>query len=217
MAKYPITNFARGEFGPELYGRVDLPQYGAGAKELTNAIVQRYGGVAARPGFRYVRELDPAIGYSLIPFSYSIELSYVLVMGDSEMQLAAGGGMVTEEHLKIVSMTKEAQAILEVPYHDMDVGDEIFLDENTGPVELQNRMATVVAVIDADHIRIDVDTTNAADLTASEGITRVAAPTPPAAPEAPQAEPDFGTEDPEIVAPGDNSNIPYWKNGYDNF
>ena len=117
MPKYPITNFSRGEFGAELYGRVDIPQYTAGAKQLKNFIVQRYGGAARRPGFRYVGELRDTDERLLVPFQYSIEQSYVIVMGNSKMTLAALGGMITEMVVKITAITKATQAVLTIPFH----------------------------------------------------------------------------------------------------
>jgi hypothetical protein len=184
MARQSITNFSRGEFGPELYGRVDIPQYNAGAKELTNFIIQRYGGVAFRPGFRFVGEADATDGtYRYMPFQFSVEQAYVIVYGESAMRLLAGGGFVTEEDLKIVSATQANQIVIEVPFHDMTVGQRVYIDGISGMEELNGRFAKVVAVPDADHITLDINSTNFAALTDSTGIVRTEAPTPPPDPE----------------------------------
>lgn len=48
------TNFTAGELSPRLYGRQDLDRYANGAKEITNFIVTKQGGLKKRPGTRYV-------------------------------------------------------------------------------------------------------------------------------------------------------------------
>jgi hypothetical protein len=184
MPRQSITNFSRGEFGPELYGRVDIPQYNAGAKELTNFIIQRYGGAAFRPGFRFVGEVDDAAGaYRYMPFQFSVEQAYVIVYGDSAMRLLADGGMVTEDDLKIISATRANPIVVEVPFHDMIVGDRVYLDGNSGMEELNGRFAKVADVIDDNHIALSVDSTAFGNLTDSTGIVRTEAPAPPPDPE----------------------------------
>ncbi len=191
-----ISNFSRGEFGPALYGRVDIPQYEAGAKDLKNFIVQRYGGAAFRPGLRFVAPItgDVATTQRLVPFQYSIEQSYALVVGDEEMTIAAVGGMVVEEDLQLVSATNAAQIVAEIPFHDFAVGDILYLDGNSGMDELNRRFVEVVAVPDANHVTLNVDSTAFGALTVSTGIVRVGAPAAPPAPEppppAPPAPPD---------------------------
>lgn len=184
-ARKPITNFSRGEFGPELYGRVDIPQYEAGAKKLKNFIVQRYGGAAFRPGFRYVSAIPDVARISLIPFQYSIEASYVLVMSELTMSLAANGGMVVEEDLKIVSVSYGATTTLEIPFHDYAIGDRINLSGNTGPLGLNGRSVKVLSVPGANHVEVELNSIGFEALTASTGTVRVATPVAPPAPEAP--------------------------------
>src|SRR5437773_10533889 len=101
MPRQAITNFSRGEFAPELYGRVDIPQYNAGARELTNFIIQRYGGVSFRPGFRFVGEVDDIDwNYRYVPFQFSVDQAYVMVFGDVQVRFLADGGMVAEDNQK---------------------------------------------------------------------------------------------------------------------
>lgn len=191
MPRYAITNFSRGEFGPALYGRVDIPQYNAGAKELTNFIIQRYGGASFRPGFRFVGEANPTKTHRYLPFEFSVEQAYVSVLEDSKQWLLANGGYVAEDDLQIVSVTAGNPTILEVPFHDMAVGDPIYVDGVTGMLELNGRFSSVVSVPDADHIGVDIDSTAFAAFIDSTGIVRTEAPTPPPDPEpAPPPPPD---------------------------
>lgn len=185
-ARYSITNFSRGEFGPELYGRVDVGHYGAGAKQLKNFLVQRYGGVRFRDGFRFVApvfEEDLDVKVKLAPFQFSIDQAYVLVMRDEIMNVAALGGMVLEEDLEIQSVTYGATTTLEVPFHDMVVGQWVYLTGNTGPAGLNGRFVKIVAVPDANHIAVALNSIGYPALTASTGATRASAPTTPPVPE----------------------------------
>lgn len=180
MPKQAITNFSKGEFGPELYGRVDVPQYAAGAKQLRNFIIQRYGGVKFRPGFQFVAEVDDVdVDYRLLPFQYSIDQAYVMVLGEQSMRLAANGGLILEDDLQIVSMTADTAATLEVPFHDYVVGDRVYFSGNTDIPELNYRFAVVTAVPDEHHVTVDVDSRNFSDLVSSTGIVRTEAPAPP--------------------------------------
>ena len=47
-------SFAGGEISPALHARADLAKYGSGLRACRNFLVQRHGGVANRPGLRYI-------------------------------------------------------------------------------------------------------------------------------------------------------------------
>lgn len=206
MARNTVTNFSRGEFGPQLYGRVDVPQYNAGAKEITNFIVQRYGGAAFRPGFRYIGEVDDKTKtHRYIPFTYSIEQAYVLVLEDSKMRVLASGGFVTEDNLKIESVTTGLTTILEVRYHQWVIGDRIYIDGVVGMTELNGRYATVLSVPDANHVEVDINSYDFTLFLSSDGTTRVGAPAAPPAPEAPPALPP---DPPAPVVVGGPGSVP---------
>lgn len=186
MGRFAVTNFSKGEFAPELYGRIDIPQYGAGAKELTNFIVQRYGGATFRPGFELVAEVDDiTIRRRMIPFQYSIEQAYILHLEHNEMRVLANGGYILEEDdLAIQSVAIGLQTTLEIPFHDFAVGDKLYFDGVEGMVQLNNRFLLVTAVPDADHVTVDVNSVDFDAFVSSTGILRVAAPPPPPAPPA---------------------------------
>lgn len=84
-------SFAGGELTPALYGRTDLQKYDVGAAVLENAIVQRYGGVTRRPGFRHVAQTAGSHKARLIPFSYNAEQNYVLEFTDQKVRVFANG------------------------------------------------------------------------------------------------------------------------------
>lgn len=191
MPSIPLLNFSKGELGPQLYGRIDVSQYNAMAKRARNVIIQKYGGLAARTGFRFISKVDDATQKRrLIPFQYSLDNAYVLAFQNGTMRVMANGGQVLEEDLKIVSYTATNPMRLEIPFHGYAVGDRLFLNGNEGLDELVQRQVAVIAVIDTNHIDIDVDATGFGTLVSSTGITRSAAtPTPPPAPPPPPPSP----------------------------
>lgn len=193
MFRAGLFNFSKGELAPQLYGRVDVAAYNAAARLARNVVVLKYGGLQRRMGQRVVYELEePAEGWDdqkaaarLIPFEFSIEQTYVLLMTQAQMRPLALGGAVLEEELAITAITNEATAKITAAFHDYSVGDEIFLKGIAGPmgVFLNGRVWKVTAVVNANNFRINADTTSVAAFTAATGgITRAGAPTPPPAP-----------------------------------
>lgn len=185
-----LTNFTKGEIAPELYGRIDSPHYRAGVKQARNFIIQKYGGLALRPGFRFVAEADDVeTPLRYIPFQFSIEQAYVIVLGDASMRLLALGGIVLEDNLEIDALTLEADGQVTVPYHDYSVGDLLYLSGITGTTQLNGRFTRVASVIDTDNFTIEQSTVGMAAFVSSDGITRTGAPTPTPVPPPPTPTP----------------------------
>jgi hypothetical protein len=203
MTTLPFTNFTKGEIAPELQARIDTGQYGAAAKKVRNFIIQRYGGLSFRPGFRVVGEVDNVdknIRYAA--FQYNVEQSYVMALEDENMRLLAGGGFVIEENLKITAITKEATAKVTAAYHDYEVGDRIYFDGIEGMIELNDRYARVTAVVDTDNFRIDVNTTGFGTFVSSDGTVRGAPPTPPPPDPPPPTPPPPPPDPPPVTGTG---------------
>lgn len=180
MTTLPFTNFTKGEIAPELQARIDTSQYLASAKKVRNFIIQRYGGLSFRPGFRVVGEVDDItknIRYA--PFQYNVEQSYIMVLEDKRMRLLAGGGYVIEDNLKITAITKAAQAQVTAANHAYAVGDRVFIDGVEGMIEMNGVYAIVTQIMSANAFKINVDSTNFSTFTSSDGIVRGSAPPPP--------------------------------------
>lgn len=211
MIRAGLFNFSKGELGAALYGRVDVAAYSAAARLARNVTILKYGGLARRMGSRLAYEIrepeegwdDPVAGARLIPFEFSIEQTYALLMTQAAMRPLAFGGAVLEEHLEILDISIEAGAIIEAAYHDYLVGEEIFLTGIDGALGeyLNGRSWLVTEVVDADHFRIDADTTGFAFTGATGGTTRVGAPAPPPAPP-PVPPPYVPPPPPEVIPPG---------------
>ncbi len=214
MSAIPYSNFTKGELAPELQARIDTNQYAAGAKRVRNWIIQRYGGLSFRPGFRVVGEvdsLDETLRY--IPFQYNIEQAYVLTIGNEGMRLLAGGGFLTEENVNITDIAKAVNnAQVTQPFHGYLVGDRIYFSGITGMVELNGQVGRVTAVIDADNYLIDINTSGYGTFLSSDGTVRVGAPPPPPTPPAPPPVPTPQPEPPTTTGDGgsgsDIGNLP---------
>lgn len=177
--KLPLSNFTKGEFAPDLYARLDIPQYAAGARKLTNWIIQRQGGLKFRPGFRFVAETDSYSGQErMIPFSYDQNQGYMQLFSNLRMRLLANGGYVTESDLKITAVTKGATTLITAPFHGFVVGDRVYFDGNTGMVELNYRFGRVLTVPTADTFTVDINSTAFSNLTDSSGVVNSAPPAP---------------------------------------
>jgi hypothetical protein len=192
-----LTNFTKGELAPELYGRIDSPHYRAGAKRARNFIIQKFGGLSFRPGFRFVAEADDVdTPLRYIPFQFNIEQAYVIVLGEANMRLLALGGIVLEDNLEIDALTLAADGKLTVPYHDYSVGDLVYLSGITGTTQLNGRFTRVASVVDDDNFTVDISTTDMDAFGFSDGDTRSATPTPTPTPPPPTPIPPAPTPPP---------------------
>jgi hypothetical protein len=71
-----ITDFSAGELSPDLFGRIDLPQYFKGVSSLYNFDIIPTGGITRRNGMKLVRDL-PREG-RLIPFIVNRDNQWLL-------------------------------------------------------------------------------------------------------------------------------------------
>jgi len=93
------TNFTAGEFDPLLRARVDLDQYRAAAKTLTNVICLPQGAVERRPGLQYIDTIpaatNPQDGVRLQSFEFSTEQQYVFLFVSNRLYIYKLGELVT--------------------------------------------------------------------------------------------------------------------------
>lgn len=211
MPKLALPNFSKGEIAPDLYGRIDTSQYSASLKLARNFVIQKYGGVTFRPGTRLVGKVDdPDVATRLIPFQFSIDQSYVMVMGQGQMRPAALGGFVIEQNTKIIAVTKGVTTLIQSPYHGYSPGDRVFFFGVSGMAELNNRFGKVLTVPSSDMFTVDIDSTGFADFNSSDGVVNAAPPAPPPVP--PVVPPPYVPPDPPGV--GGGGGVDYnWRDG----
>jgi hypothetical protein len=91
------TNFSTGELDPLLRARVDLQQYGNALAKATNVLIQPQGGLRRRPGLKHILELpntsteSAGNGVRLVPFSFSVDDSYMLCFTHNRMYVIKNG------------------------------------------------------------------------------------------------------------------------------
>lgn len=89
------TSFAAGELSPALYARTDLAKYKVGAASLSNFFVDYRGGASNRQGTRYIDTVSGTGRPRVIPFTYSVDVTYVLLFTDLLVTVYSEGVLVT--------------------------------------------------------------------------------------------------------------------------
>ncbi|WP_052215858.1 ubiquitin-activating E1 FCCH domain-containing protein, partial [Sphingomonas sp. ERG5] len=121
----------------------------------------------------------------LFPFQFSLTQTYALEMGQGYMRPAANGGLVIEERLTVISVAIGVTTTIRADFHSYAIGDQVYFEGVEGMTELNGRVARVIAVPDANHFVIDVNSTGFGPRTGdSGGTTRPVAPAPPPPPPA---------------------------------
>ncbi len=198
--RIPQVNFSKGELAPELYGRFDVDAWQAGLRKARNVVVMKYGGVTKRPGTRLVGTvLNPDQPTRLIPFQFSITQAFALELGQGYMAPCADGGRVLEAEQSITAITNAANAQLTIAYHGFASGDRIAISGVAGGMGqvLNSRTWTVTAVINANTVAINADTTACPAFSGCTGGTPNPAPPPPVI--WPSVPPPAATPEPPIT------------------
>ncbi len=90
-------SFARGEISPELFGRVDLPQYQTGLATCSNFITLPHGPAQNRPGLEFVRATKNSGKRSrLLGFAFNTEQTFALEFGDLYIRFHTQGATLVD-------------------------------------------------------------------------------------------------------------------------
>ena len=108
-------SFSGGELAPSLHARVDLAKYATGLKTCRNFIVQAHGGVANRPGTKFICETANSAKITrLIPFEFNTTQTYILEFGHLTMRVIKDGGQV---------LSSSSPVSITSPYADTELAD----------------------------------------------------------------------------------------------
>lgn len=139
-----LSNFTGGELSPRLDGRVDVAKYKNGCRVLENMIVQVHGGARKREGSRFVVELksatDPVV---IVPFQYSTEQAYALIVGPGYIWFAKDRGIITTGTKTITGATNANPCVVTANAHGFSNGDRVIVTGVSGMEELNNRSFVV--------------------------------------------------------------------------
>lgn len=111
----PICTFDAGEWGPELYGRFDLPKYLNAQRLISNFINLAYGPATRRPGTRFVAETKDSKPADLIPFVFSTIQAYQIEATDQLFRFYRNRGRLESPPGTPVEVA--------VPYLEAEIGD----------------------------------------------------------------------------------------------
>lgn len=140
-------SFAKGEMGPEVYGRIDIQAYQSGLAKAYNCLIHPYGGVSNRPGTTFIGPIkDHTNPVRLIPFQFKTTDSYILEFGNLYMRIIRNDAHVTETPLNITAITQASPAVVTVATHGYSNGDEVFIASVGGMVGLNGRRFIVAGV-----------------------------------------------------------------------
>jgi hypothetical protein len=193
-----LLNFSKGELAPELIARADVSAYSAGVRRGRNVRVMKYGGLEKRMGTRFVYEVDDDTHPSrVIPFQFSDEQTYALLLGQGYMRPAALGGMVLEQEIIVTAITNEINAKVTAPNHGYLAGDTIFFQGIEGMTELNFGSWKVMTVIDDDNFLLLQGTVTFGVFTGCTG--GITPPSPPSNPVPPAVPPVVPPPDPPPV------------------
>jgi hypothetical protein len=177
--RIPQVNFSKGELGPQLYGRFDVDAWQSALRRARNVIVMKYGGVTKRPGTRLVGPvLDSSQPTRLVPFQFSMTQTYALELGQAYMAPCALGGRILETEQAVSAISNALQAQVTIAWHGFAAGDLIYFSGVAGGMGalLNYRTWTVVAVVDANTVTINADTSGCAPFAGCTGGSANAAP-----------------------------------------
>jgi hypothetical protein len=148
-------SFAAGELSPSMYGRTDLAKYHSGVALARNFFVDYRGGLTSRAGTGFVGQCkDSTQANRLIPFTFSILQTYILVFGDHSMRVVMDGSYVTEPTKPINTVTATDPGVFNVTGHGYSNGDLVYLNGFLDPtIFLEERFGTVT-VIDANNFSL---------------------------------------------------------------
>ena len=110
------SSFVAGELDPNLYGRVDIPDFDNGAAKLRNVYVRPQGGVSRREGTKFIAQVNGNNVARIVPFQFNQEQTYLLVFTAGRLDIyQKDGTAVTNITSSPISTLTEAQ-IKEMTY-----------------------------------------------------------------------------------------------------
>ena len=149
-----IMNFTGGEVSPLIYGRNDLELQKRALEWQRNMYSLAEGGSRFRNGWFNVHNTKNHGLARLIPFEFNNQDTYLLAMHDKFMRLIRNDGPIVEATKTISAATKANPCQLTITAHGYSVGDEIFVDDVVGMVELNDQFFKVKTVVDVNNITL---------------------------------------------------------------
>ncbi len=130
-------SFTAGEVSPALYGRADLQKFDSACRTLLNMIVHVEGGASNRPGLEFIGAVhDSSETTRLIRFRFNTEQTYILEFSDFIFRVIKDQAYVMNDAVSITAVTKADPVEVTIGAHSLIVGQEVFVSDVGGMVEL---------------------------------------------------------------------------------
>lgn len=161
--------FSGGEIADDLLARTDTAKYRTALRRARNMVGLPAGGTMRRPGWRFGGEAhNSAYPVRVIPFQFSVNQGYAMVLGDHTLRFMSRGGYVLRKELLIQGITNGNPAQVAATAHGYAVGWDVVFENIEGMTEINGLQARITAV-NPNNFQIDLDTTTFGVFTGSGG------------------------------------------------
>ena len=134
------NSFAGGVISEGAFARVDLQKFGSAVALADGYFIHAEGGISNKAGTTFIKEVkDSADITRMITFEFNDEQAYALEFGDLYMRVIQNGGIVLEADTVISGATQANPVVITDTGHPYANGDEAFISEIVGMVELNNK------------------------------------------------------------------------------
>lgn len=134
------TSFNSGEWGPNLWARVDHEKYKNGAALLRNFYVDYRGGASTRLGSKYILPAwNSAETVRLITFQASIDVGFGIEFGDGYIRFFRNGLPVWEPPKTITGITQGNPGVITSAAHGYSDGDVFRVTTVAGMTQVNRR------------------------------------------------------------------------------
>lgn len=132
--------FNGGEFSPLMLGRQDLEQYAKSLYTCFNAEVLTQGAWTRRPGsmFLWPTKFSGAKKSRLVPFKYSIGVSYLLEIGNQYCRFYSNHGLLTGTSYTVTGITQANPAVFTVSGSAPANGTRLLVSGIVGMTQFNN-------------------------------------------------------------------------------
>lgn len=138
-------NFVGGELCPSVNARSDIKAYSNGCARIENFILEATGPVKYRTGTRFVNPTKNNMLGRLIPFQFSDEQAYLIECTPGYFRFYKDESIIVEDDKIITAFTSENPGIITIEAHGYKNGDEIFVNDLIGTIEILNGRSYTVA------------------------------------------------------------------------
>src|SRR5881392_913117 len=97
-------SFSSGELAPNLFARVDIAKYHAGAATMRNFFVDYRSGASTRAGTEFILPCPGLNAIRIVRFQQSVNVTFVLVFGNNTLRFITDGGVVVESAFAIAGL-----------------------------------------------------------------------------------------------------------------